>query len=107
MAKRPVFIAKHVYPFYEIVEIEFDYFSGFAVSQKQKSIRALHESFMDLFPEKKILDISTKSTENLGISLSAFNMEINNEGKRINLECAFQGSKKFEKVFLRRGKLFR
>ena len=97
MAKRPVFIVKSLYPFYEMVEIEFEYFSGFAISQKQKSIKSLHASFENVFPEKIILEISTKSTENLGSSLSAFNLEINHGGEKINLECAFQGSKVFEK----------
>ena len=51
---------------------------------------------MHLYPGKQILEISTKSTQDLGASLSAFNMEVVTEGKKLNLECAFQGSKKFE-----------
>ncbi|MFV0364676.1 MAG: DUF6977 family protein [Suipraeoptans sp.] len=96
MASRPVFIAKNKYPFYEINEVEFDYFPGFATSQKQKSIRSLHDSFTMKNPEKNILEISTKSTKEIGVSLSAFNLSLNVEGERICVECAFQGSKKFE-----------
>ena len=96
MAKRPVFIAKDSYPFYEIKEIEFQYYSGFAVSQKQKSIRELHNSFNQNNREN-ILEISTKSTEAIGIALSAFNLPVRFDEVEIPLECAFQGSKCFDK----------
>ncbi len=33
---------------------------------------------------------------NLGISLSAFNLNLTNESKTFSVECAFQGSKVFE-----------
>lgn len=97
MANRPVFIAKNRYPFFEILDTEFEYFSGFAVSQKQKSIQSLHESFLKQNPQLKILEVSTKSTDLIGIKLSAFNLMIEYEGKLITVECAFQGSKVFEK----------
>ena len=97
MAKRPVFIAKKEYPYFEMVEIEFEYFNGFAVSQKQKSIKALHKGFVEIFPDKKVLEVSTKSINELGISLSAFNLKMSVNGKVVSLECVFQGSKKFEK----------
>ena len=96
MASRPVFVAKSEYPFYETIEVEFEYFSGFAVSQKQKSIKSLHSNFGAMYPKHKILEVSTKSTDDIGIKLSAFNMVLNVEGEAIPLECAFQGSKKFE-----------
>jgi hypothetical protein len=96
MAKRPVFIAKNVFPYFEIQEMEFQYHSGFAVSQKQKSIKELHTIYAEKCPGKKILEISTKSTEGEGISLSAFNLTVNINGKDIPIECAYQGSKKFE-----------
>ena len=96
MAKRPVFIAKDSYPFYEIEDVEFQYYSGFAVSQKQKSIRELHNSFSQNNQEK-VLEVSTKSTEAIGIALSAFNLLVRVDEREIPLECAFQGSKCFEK----------
>lgn len=97
MAKRPVFIALSKYPYYEIQDIEFEYFSGFSVSQKQKSIVALHEMFMKLNAGKRVLEVSTKSTELIGTKLSAFNLMLEFDGKKISVENAFQGSKVFEK----------
>lgn len=95
MAKRPVFIAKDSYPFYKIEEVEFQYYSGFAVSQKQRSIRALHNSFSQINRES-ILEVSTKSTEAIGVALSAFNLPVKIDEKEIPLECVFQGSKCFD-----------
>lgn len=96
MAKRPVFIVKNSFPFYEIKEIEFEFYSGFAVSQRQKSIRELHNSFKKENPEV-VLEISTKSSEGLGVALSAFNLPLLVDDKEYCIECIFQGSKRFEK----------
>lgn len=97
MAKRPVFIAKRIYPYYEIQEVEFDFYSGYAISQKQKSINSLHERFIENYQGMRIIEISTKSTEKSGVNLSAFNLQVQIAGKKTSIECAFQGSKKFEK----------
>ncbi len=94
MAKRPVFIRKDVFPFYEVKEVEFTFYPGFAISQKHKSIRSLHESFRGQ-ADGNVLEISTKSDEALGVMLSAFNLLIAVNGRKISLECAFQGSKQF------------
>ena len=96
MAKRPVFIARDIFPFFEIQEIEFEYHSGFAASQKQKSIRELHKNFHEM-NDMSLLEISTRSTEILGVSLSAFNLSMKVGGSEHIVECVFQGSKRFEK----------
>jgi len=96
MAKRPVFMTRKEFPYYEQVEIEFEYYTGFAVSQKQKSIKSLHDRFRELY-EHNVLEISTKSTDALGISLSAFNLSMELEGSKRTIEAVFQGSKCFEK----------
>lgn len=77
----------------------FDYQKGFALSQKQKSIKSLHESINREKPLLKILEISTKSTEPLGVALSAFNLKLYNKehAKNFCLENVFQSSKVFEK----------
>ncbi len=95
MARRPVFMSKEVFPYYEQVEIEFDYYQGFDVSQKQKSIKSLHANFVNLYT-REVLEISTKSTEALGVALSAFNLSMEMEGFRRPIEVIFQGSKCFE-----------
>ena len=97
MATRPVFIAKEAFPFYEEVETEFDYYSGFSISQKQKSIKSLHDNYLLNRYGEKVLEISTKSKDELGVLMSAFNLKLNVEGKCICVERAFQGGKIFDK----------
>ncbi len=97
MAVRPIFIPGENKPGVMKRNTEFQWYSGFAVSQKKKSIDSLHKSFTSDFPNKKVLEISSKSTEPLGIKLSAFNLTkyVPETGKSIPLECVFQGGKVF------------
>jgi len=100
MATRPVFI-----PIFEgdsLIKkdnIEFQYYSGFSVGQKQKSIVSLHEAIHEKYGFKNILEVSSKSQDQLGIDLSAFNLMIfdKKSNKKFSVECAFQSSKVFEK----------
>lgn len=99
MAKRICFISKpNDYPMYKEIEVEFKFFSGFSISQKQKSINALHESIGKLDKNLNVLEISTKSTEPIGVALSAFSLKLINENSRKEypLENIFQSSKVFE-----------
>lgn len=86
MATRPVFYVKNNNIYSK--DVEFEWFAGFAVSQKQKSITSLHSQL-----DGRALEISTKSKEELGCRLSAFNLKLNG----YTLENIFQSSKKFEK----------
>ena len=70
----------------------FEWYSGFAVSQKQKSVKSLHNAIIKADSNAKPLEISTKSMESIGIKLSAFNLKINN----YTLENIFQSAKVFE-----------
>ena len=94
MAERPVFVSQLSDNFFFNEElIEFEWFAGMSVSQKQKSISSLHDE-----ASKKgiqtILEVSTKSDNELGSKLSAFNLSfINQIGNEIFVESAFQGSK--------------
>ncbi len=98
MAKRPVFIPQgsgHASMVREQI-LEFKWFAGFATSQKQKSIEALHAEAArrHIAP---VLEISSKSPSPLGRALSAFNLTISNRDfGLISLESAFQGSKVFD-----------
>lgn len=74
----------------------FEFHSGFALSQKRHSIQNLHAAIKELFPSAKILEVSTKAEELLGVSLSAFNLPLNYCGKLTTVEAAFQGSKVFQ-----------
>ena len=73
-------------------EFDFAWNGGFAVSQKQKNIAALHAAILNKTGETA-LEISTKSLDEMGRSLSAFNLKLDG----VLLECVFQSSKVFEK----------
>ncbi len=96
MANRPIYHAITKPPFYEAIHVDFQFYSGFSLSQKQKCIKSLHEAYLNRYPDRNVLEISSKSTINLGISLSAFNLTLTNDTKTFSVECAFQGSKVFE-----------
>ena len=97
MAKRPIFIPNfNEFPYVDAVDIEFKWYPGFAKSQMQKSIVSLHEA-AEKHGIAPILEISSKSILSLGISLSAFNLVLETANRqKINVECAYQGSKVFE-----------
>lgn len=97
MANRPVFMATDNKKLCLRFNVDFEYFSGFSVKQQQRCINSLHKSFSKIYPEKKVLEISSKSENEAGIRLSAFNLMINKNEKEYSVESAFQGSKVFEK----------
>ena len=79
------------------IDIEFKWNSGFSVVQKQKNITNLHNEYSKIYKDDKILEISTKSKDELGVRLSAFNLAfLTKNNKRITVESAFQSSKKFK-----------
>ncbi|SVE04379.1 uncharacterized protein METZ01_LOCUS457233, partial [marine metagenome] len=62
MAKRPVFIStKKTDSLIETKEVEFEWYPGLAVSQKQKSIESLHDAAQEQLGLNSILEISSKS----------------------------------------------
>lgn len=95
MAKRPVFIPDFFNrSLFKEQMFEFIWSSGFAEIQKKKNIKALHEAaFKDGIV--KILEISTKSDEEVGRRLSAFNLKYQLHEKAFPLESVYQGSKVF------------
>lgn len=98
MAKRPVFISNESQKlFVKTKSIEFEWFPGFSVKQKQRSIRSLHKNILSEYPDLKVLEVSSKSDNKLGVSLSAFNLMIKTENNKVfSVETAFQASKVFE-----------
>ncbi|WP_237189315.1 DarT1-associated NADAR antitoxin family protein [Rothia nasimurium] len=96
MAKRPVFSTLKTPPFYTETSVDFDYHPGFSASQKQKSIRSLHNAYSEIDKDSKILEISSKSEEKIGVALSAFNLQVKMpNGNTFSLESVFQSSKVF------------
>lgn len=99
MATRPVFIpAAEGRVLVRTTLVEFQWFPGMALSQKQKSVESLHASASKLPGIASLLEVSSKSREELGVALSAFNLTFTTvkHGRTLSVECAFQGSKVFE-----------
>lgn len=98
MAVRPVFMAIDKPPYYREFWAEFLWNGGFAPSQKQKNIAAVHRSFLTQYPDLKVLEISSKSMQTGGVSLSAFHLKkiVPSLGCSIPVENIFQAGKVFE-----------
>ena len=71
--------------------ITFTYVKGMAFSQKQKNVISFHGSIQSAYPQHRILEVSTKSLNPLGVKLSAFNLKLDG----FPLESVFQSSKVF------------
>ncbi len=95
MATRPVFVPLPDGSLVTELNVDFEWFPGFAVSQKQKSITAMHEAAGRKLGGGRILEVSTKSPDRVGWALSAFNLRLTTVWGQISVEAAFQGSKVF------------
>ncbi len=93
MTKRSVFVSKTEYPFFEEIHVEFDWFGGFALSQKRKCQIGLHRNFLAAYPEEKILEVSSSSLYLLGTELSAMSLQKRTKSGLTSVESAFQSSK--------------
>lgn len=84
--------------FYKEELTPFTFYSGFAVSQKQKSIESLHNSIIAAHPGTRPLEVSSKSEVDFGVRLSAFNLCFIDEetNAKYKLENVFQSSKVYE-----------
>lgn len=97
MAIRPVFVVSLDDRYCIRENVKFEFFSGFSDKQKKRSICSLHEEYLKDNKGKKILEISSKSEDELGVKLSAFNLMIKTKnGKEFSVESVFQASKVFE-----------
>ncbi len=99
MANRPIYIpSSDPNQFVRTQSISFEWIKGMAFSQKQKCVDSLHKVAAESLGFKKILEVSSKSRNQLGVKLSAFNLMIENKEKNLkfSVECAFQSGKIFE-----------
>jgi hypothetical protein len=98
VAKRPIFVPLHDGKRFVLERyVDFTWHSGFAKSQKQKSIRELHEMAFKDYGVTNPLEVSSKSEQELGVRLSSFNLRFRTKkGRELTVEAAFQGSKMFE-----------
>lgn len=100
MAERPVFLPVfNDQRFVDVDFIEFKWFAGMSVSQKQRSVDSLHQATRKTKHDIRLLEISSKSTSALGVNLSAFNLSFTTQKHNLTMsvESAFQGSKVFER----------
>jgi len=98
MASKQVYIPKETAPYYDYVEIEYEFNPGFSRTQKQRNIRNIHENFTRRFNGKQALEVSSKSMQNGGVELSAFNLlkYVPSKNEKYSVECVFQSGKVFE-----------
>lgn len=97
MTKRAVYEPKLTRPFYTKEEFELDWAPGVSVSQKMKNSKALQEAWKQKHPNQKILEVSTKSDQELGQSLSPFNLtkRLNSLRKDFPVENVYHAAKVF------------
>ncbi|MGN1030178.1 MAG: DUF6977 family protein [Butyricicoccaceae bacterium] len=97
MAVRPVFYTSEKPPYVRQWIVEYTHHSGFSVSQKQKNIQAIHTAFTAAFPQKRVLEISSKSMQEGGTELSAFALKkfVPSLGCSLPVENIFQAGKVF------------
>lgn len=97
-ALRPCFLTGDgLVSFWREKNFRFEFFSGFSLNQKHKSINSFHDEILRTFPTANILEVSRKSENLLGTKLSAFNLKLKfKDGSIYPLENVFQSSKVFE-----------
>lgn len=96
MAVRPVFVATLDQRQFAREEVEFLYYSGFSLQQQRRCIQSLHQAFAQKHPGRKVLEISSKSEQPLGVQLSAFHLTLKTpSGREVTVEAAFQAGKVF------------
>lgn len=97
MAERPIFLPiENGSRLVQEVSISFTWHPGMAPSQKKRNVLALHEggAKSGISP---VLEVSTKSDLKVGQRLSAFSLKLPVCGRETTIECAYQGSKVFER----------
>jgi len=100
MAERPIFIpTTEGSALVRTKHVDFQWFPGMAASQKQKSVDSLHAAASRLPGISKVLEVSSKSRDEIGVALSAFNLSFTTikYKQTFCVECAYQSSKVFER----------
>lgn len=89
MATRPAYLIENR----KVIRKDYDFtwISGLSASQKQKCALSLHEAIRSKDASANTLEVSTKSNEPLGVSMSAFNLMLDG----FHLENVFQSGKVF------------
>ena len=97
MVTRPIFIPEIEHVGVRVVQsLPFTWHPGFSMVQKKKNVAALHASITQMDANLIPLEISSRSNEQLGIKLSAFNLGVESNGRFFSVESVYQASKVFE-----------
>ena len=97
MSERLVFVAGANGRLVKPTLVSFEWARGLSAAQKKKNVARIHEGFLKEYPERKVLEISRYSEEELGQKLSAFHLMTElSDGRTVSVECAFQSGKVFE-----------
>jgi hypothetical protein len=98
MAKRIIFTptSPEESLLYHEILVDFTWVAGMAISQGQKSVSNLHSSALGIQGINSILEISTRSLDPLGLSMSAFNLDLLHVGRKYPVEVVYQSSKVFK-----------
>lgn len=97
MAERPIFVpCLEGRRLVDVVPIAFRWHPGMSATQKKKNVIELHQNAerQKYYP---LLEISSKSDYETGRRLSAFHQKLRINNIETTVECAFQGSKVFER----------
>lgn len=98
MARRPVFVPSYGGTLLVLERVvDFTWSPGMAESQKKKNVASLHEAAKKV-GLNRILEISSKSNDEVGRRLSAFSLKLDIGGTVFPLESVYQGSKVFEQA---------
>ena len=101
MSKRMFFIPSEKDDcFYEERYVDFKFYTGFAISQKQKSIESMHTEILNLNQGYLPFEVSRKSKDFIGQKLSAFNLMYFHKKYKMEIpvENIFQSSKVFDVI---------
>jgi len=99
MARRPVYIPTRDGRQFVLTRlVDFKWHPGMSAAQKRKSVIELHNEAQKSLNVNRILEISSKSTSEDGVALSAFNLtfQTKKHERSFTVESVFQGSKVFE-----------
>lgn len=97
MTVRPIFIStNNIENPVRIENIEFNWIKGMAYSQKCKRRDEFHKEISKIYGKDKILEVSTKSNQDIGIKMSAFNLKFKYNNITKAVEEIYQSSKIIE-----------
>ena len=93
MATRKIYLVNDKEPYYRNYTLDFPWVSGMSVKQHTKCVQSQHNTFYKLQKDKKLLEVSRASDNELGVKLSAFNLlkYVPSLERKVPLECVFQG----------------